>query len=98
MLYGSETSPVKEEDMIKLERNDTSIVRWMCNVRPEDRIFIEELRTRLKLKSMRVLEDGRLKWFGYLERMKRVVGLVKAEPAGLAIVSTEDDQRKHGMR
>ena len=26
---------------------------WLFNVRPEDRIFIEELRTRLKLNSMR---------------------------------------------
>ena len=29
------------------------MVRWMCNVRPEDRIFAKELRTKLKLKSMR---------------------------------------------
>ena len=26
---------------------------WLFNVRPEDRIFIEELRARLKLNSMR---------------------------------------------
>ena len=34
-------------------------VRWMCNVRPEDRISVEELRTRLKLKSIRkyTIED-----------------------------------------
>ena len=28
MLYGSETWPVKEEYMIRLERNDASIVRY----------------------------------------------------------------------
>ena len=34
-------------------------VRWMCSVRPEDRIPAEELSTRLKLKSMRkyTIED-----------------------------------------
>ena len=29
------------------------MVRWMCNVRPEDKISTEELRARLKLNSMR---------------------------------------------
>ena len=53
VLYGSETWPVKEEDQIRLERNDESIVRWMFSVRPEDRISEEELRALLKLKSMR---------------------------------------------
>ena len=46
-LYGSETWPVKEEDVIKLEKNDVWMVRQMCNVRSEDRISAEELRTRL---------------------------------------------------
>ena len=53
MLYGSDTWPVKKEDVIRLERNDARIVRWMCNVRPEDSISAEEPRTRLKLKSVR---------------------------------------------
>ena len=73
MLYESETCHVKEEDMIRLERNGTRMVRWMFNVRPEDRISIEEeLMTRLKLKSVReCLHDRRLQWFGQLERMKQ---------------------------
>ena len=33
LLYGSETSPIKEQDLIRLERNDAKMVRWMCNVR-----------------------------------------------------------------
>ena len=53
MLYGSETGPVKEEGVTKLERNDAKMVRWMCNVRPEDRISTEERGTRLKLRSRR---------------------------------------------
>ena len=32
MLYGSETWPVQEEDVITLERGDASMVRWMCSV------------------------------------------------------------------
>ena len=37
-LYGIEAWPVKEEDVIRLEQNDLRIIRWMCNVSPEDGI------------------------------------------------------------
>ena len=33
MLYGSETWPIKEQDVMKLKMNDIRIVKWMCNVR-----------------------------------------------------------------
>ena len=33
MLYRSETWPVKEEDVVRLERIDARIVRLMCNVK-----------------------------------------------------------------
>ena len=71
ILYGSETSPVKEEDVIRLcYKNDARIVRRVCNVRPEDWISTEELRTRLKLKITReCVQDRRLQWFGHPERM-----------------------------
>ena len=71
MLYGKETWPVKEEDVNRLERNDVTMVRWMCKVMAEDMIFADEPRTRLKLKSRReFLQDRREQWFGYLERMR----------------------------
>ena len=44
---------------------------WMCNVRSEDRICAEELRNRLKLKSIReCLQDRRQQCFGDLERIE----------------------------
>ena len=71
ILVASETWSTKEEDVIRLERNNARMVRYMCNIRPEDRIFAEELRTRLKLKSMRkYLQDRKLHCFGHLERME----------------------------
>ena len=43
----------------------------MCYIRPEDKISAEELKIRLKLKSIReCLQDKRLQWFGHLERME----------------------------
>ena len=62
---------VKEEDMIKRERNDVRMVGWICNVRPEDVISAKELRTTLKMNSMRKCSQGRsLQCFGHLERME----------------------------
>ena len=83
--------------MIRLERNDARTVRWLCNVLSEDRISAEELRARLKLKSMReCLQDRRLQWLCYLEGMKE--GALNVEPSRLPVVSPEGDCGKHGMR
>ena len=71
MLYTNETWSGIEEDVIRPERNDARMVRWMCSVKPEDKIFEDELRTRLKLKEYEgVLVFAGLYWFGHLERMK----------------------------
>ena len=71
MIYGSETSPVKEENLIRLDRNDARMGRWMFNVGPKDRISAEKLRIRLRSNSSReCLQDRRLQWFGLLERME----------------------------
>ena len=59
MPYRSGTLSVREEDVIRLERNDTKMVEWVCNVRAEDKISAE-LRTRLKFKTVReCLGNGR---------------------------------------
>lgn len=64
-----EVRPIKEDDLIRPERDNARMVRWMYNVRPEYRISGAELRTRLKLKSMReCLQDSKL-----LERMEESV-------------------------
>ena len=57
--------------MIKLERNDGRMVRCVWNVSPGDRICAEELRTRMKLSSMKECsQDGKLQWFDHLGRME----------------------------
>ena len=53
MLYGGEAWPAKGEDVIRLGRNNVGMIRCKGNVRSEDGISAEELRTRLKLNSMR---------------------------------------------
>ena len=97
MLYGSEIGPVKK-DAIRLKRNDPRMVKWMCKVRLEDRIFAEELRTRLKLKSMmESLHDRRLQWFGYLWKIRESVWSSKCTTFKVSGSSPEVDHGKHGM-
>ncbi|KAK3896219.1 hypothetical protein Pcinc_000141 [Petrolisthes cinctipes] len=52
MMYGSETWPVRVEDMCCMERNDMRMIRWMCNVSLKNRLRSEELRGRLNLDSI----------------------------------------------
>ena len=59
MLYKIETA--KEKDVIRIKRNDARMARWICNIRPEDRISAEELTTKLKFDSAsECLQDKRL--------------------------------------
>ena len=52
---------VKEEELIRLGKNDARTFRWTCNIRPGDKISAEKLRIRQKLNSMvECLQDGRL--------------------------------------
>ena len=44
------------------------------------------------------LQDRGLQWFGHVERRKKMLGLVIAEPSKLGILSPEVYIGKHGMR
>ena len=47
MLHGSETWPVRKENVVALQRAEMRIVRWMCGVKLKDRLPSKELRERL---------------------------------------------------
>jgi len=47
MLHRRETWPVRKENEVALQRAETSMVRWMCNVKVNDRVPSKELRERL---------------------------------------------------
>jgi hypothetical protein len=69
LIYGSETWPMKVDDMQRLERTERLMVRWMCSVSLKDRIQSKELNRYLGVSSVTdVVRRGRLRWFGHLER------------------------------
>jgi len=47
MLHGSETWPVRKENEVALQRAEMRMVKWMCDVKVQDKIQYKELRERL---------------------------------------------------
>jgi len=66
MLHGSETWPVRKLNEVVLQRAEMRIVRWMCDMKLQDRI---RLRERLGLDDIiLVLQQNGLRWYGHVLR------------------------------
>ena len=69
MLHGSETWPVRKENVVTLQRADIRMVTWMCGVKLKDRLPSKELRERLGIDDIAlVLQQNRLCWYGHVLR------------------------------
>ena len=70
LLYGSETWPVKEEDLVRLHCTEMSMLCWMSHATFKDRIPSKDLLTKFDLLPVRrVVQSKRLRWFGHVVRM-----------------------------
>ena len=68
-MYGSETWPMRVEELRRLERAERMMIRWICGVTLKDRCKSEELRKRLDIEDVAdEIRMSRLRWFGHLER------------------------------
>jgi len=68
-LHGSETWPVRKENVVALQRAEMRMVRWMCGVKLKDRLQSKELRERLGIDDIAlVLQQNRLCWYGHVLR------------------------------
>jgi len=69
MLHGSETWPVRKENVVALQRAEMRMVRWMCSVEQKDRLPSKELRERLGVDDIAlILQQNRLRWYGHVLR------------------------------
>ena len=69
MLHGSETWPVRKENVVALRQAEMRMVRWMCGVKLKDRLPSKELRERLGVDDIAlVLQQNRLRWYGHVLR------------------------------
>ena len=71
MLHASETWPLTEQNLQRLQRNDRAMIRQICNVKPQDTATIRshELRAQLGIEDLElILKERRLRWYGHLQR------------------------------
>jgi len=69
MLHGSETWPVRKENVVALQRAQMRMVTWMCGIKLKDRFPSKKLRERLGIDGIPlVLQQNRLLWYGHMLR------------------------------
>jgi len=69
VLHGSETWPVRKENVVALQQAEMRMVRWMCGVKLKDGLPSKELRVRLGIDDIAlVLQQNRLRWYGHVLR------------------------------
>ena len=91
LLYGSETWPAKSEDIQRLDRTETAMIRWMCGSSVGDNSSSDILRSKLGITPITVLVSrGRLRWFGHVSRKDetdwlRRVQTLEVDPRGASL-------------
>ena len=71
MLDASETWPITKTNLQCLQRNDRTMIRQICRIKPEDVASVRssELLAKLQLEDHNlILRERRLHWFGHVER------------------------------
>jgi len=99
MLHGSETWPVRKENVVALQRAEMRMVRWMCGVTLKDRLPSKELRERLGIDDIAlVLQQNRLRWYGHVLQKEDDDWVKKLWSMKLRVQDQEEDQRGPGER
>jgi len=69
MKCGSETWPMKMEDIQCLQRVERMMVRWMCGVTLRSRVTSDELLSHMRVNAVfQIVRYNRLRWFGHVKR------------------------------
>ena len=69
LLYASECWAPTVENVHKLQRNDRAMIRWICNVRLEDRASSVSLLEKLGIVDIKsAVRYNRLRWYGHVHR------------------------------
>jgi len=99
MLHGSETWPVRKENVVALQRAEMRMVRWMCGSKLKDRLSSKELRERLGIDDIAlVLQQNGLRWYGHVLRKHDDDWVKNAWSMKLRVQDQEEDQRGPGER
>ena len=69
MFHGSECWAPKMEDIRRMKRNERSMLRWLCCLKPENNKGLDSIYEELEIPSLEVsLQARRLSWYGHVQR------------------------------
>ena len=69
MLHAIETWALTKVSESRLLRNDRTMIRWICNTKPEDQTSTEQLLSKLKIPALNdLMRASRLRWYGHVVR------------------------------
>ena len=69
LLDGSKNWAPTVAVLQRIQRNDRSMIRWICGVKPKDRSSSSFFLTKLKIPDIRtLLQSRRLRWYGHVRR------------------------------
>ena len=70
MFHASETWPLTKPNRQRLQRNDRTMIRQICKVKPQDIVTTRstEIFARLGIEDLHILKERRLHWYGHVER------------------------------
>ena len=78
LLHASECWALKKEDLLRLQRNERAMLRWILNFRITDRISSVELYRKLKILTLEsALRKNRLRWFGHTQRSDQWINKIQ---------------------
>ena len=67
VLHGSETQPVRKQNVVALQPAEMRMVRWMCSIKLNDRFPSRQLRERIGIDDIAlVLQQNRLRWYEHV--------------------------------
>ena len=108
LLYGSENWAPTVAVLQRLQRNDRSMIRWICGVKPKDRSPSSVFLTKLKIPGIRTLLQSRcFRWYGYVGRSSMCIkdvlelllpgGRSRGRPAKIWLSCVEKDMESYGL-
>ena len=78
LLHASECWALKKEELLRLQRNERAMLRWILNFRITDRISSVELYRKLKIPTLEsALRKNRLRWFGHTQRSDQWINKIQ---------------------
>ena len=81
MLHGTEIWPMTSDALHRLCRDNSTMIRWICGVKPSDDPAMDDLHAKLWICDLAILvRERRLRWFGHVMHSNGEINRVRSRP------------------